>query len=77
MTPAAVRAGQEQPQPAWLASLAAVVLGIAMGVATLAGQAVLDASWNRLANSGAIWATVALVVGALSRSWRSGSSRSW
>jgi hypothetical protein len=38
--------------------------GIATGVVTLLGQAVLDGDWNRLANSGAIWLTVAFGVGA-------------
>jgi hypothetical protein len=38
--------------------------GIATGVLTLLGQAVLDGDWNRLANSGAIWLSVAFGVGA-------------
>jgi hypothetical protein len=37
--------------------------GLATGGLTLLGQAVLDAEWNRLANSGAIWLAVAFAVG--------------
>ena len=37
--------------------------GLATGGLTLLGQALLDAEWNRLANSGAIWLAVAFVVG--------------
>jgi hypothetical protein len=39
------------------------VAGVALGVATLAGQAVLSAEWNRLANSGAIWLLCASAAG--------------
>ncbi len=42
-----------------------VVVGLTTGVLTLSGQAVLDGDWNRLANSGAIWVTVAFAVGAV------------
>ncbi len=44
-------------------SLLVVGAGLATGGLTLLGQAVLDAEWNRLANSGAIWLAVAFVVG--------------
>ena len=37
--------------------------GLATGGMTLLGQAMLDAEWNRLANSGAIWLAVAFAVG--------------
>jgi hypothetical protein len=37
--------------------------GLATGGLTLLGQAHLDAEWNRLANSGAIWLAVAFAVG--------------
>ena len=37
--------------------------GLAAGGLTLLGQALLDAEWNRLANSGAIWLAVAFAVG--------------
>ena len=47
-----------------------VVVGLATGGLTLLGQAVLDGDWNRLANSGAIWVTVAFAVGALMASDR-------
>lgn len=50
----------------WLA--VAVVAGLVTGALTLAGQAVLPTEANRLANSGAIWVTVAFVVG-----WRAPS----
>jgi hypothetical protein len=43
--------------------LLAAVAGLATGGLTLLGQAVLDAEWNRLANSGAIWLAVAFAVG--------------
>lgn len=52
--------------PRWL--LVAVVAGLATGALTLAGQAVLPTEANRLANSGAIWVTVAFAVG-----WRTPS----
>lgn len=48
-----------------------VVAGIATGVLTLALQALLPEALNRLANSGAIWVTVAFAVGTLMRDWRS------
>ncbi len=44
-------------------SLLVVGAGLATGGLTLLGQAVLDAEWNRLANSGAIWLAVAFAVG--------------
>ncbi|MET0773539.1 MAG: DUF6518 family protein [Candidatus Limnocylindrales bacterium] len=50
----------------WLA--VAVVAGLATGALTLAGQAVLPTEANRLANSGAIWVSVAFAVG-----WRAPS----
>lgn len=50
----------------WLAF--AVVAGLVTGSLTLAGQAVLPTEANRLANSGAIWVTVAFAVG-----WRAPS----
>ena len=46
----------------------AVVAGLATGALTLAGQAVLPTEANRLANSGAIWVSVAFAVG-----WRAPS----
>jgi hypothetical protein len=52
--------------PRWL--LVAVVVGLATGALTLVGQAVLPTELNRLANSGAIWVTVAFAVG-----WRTPS----
>ncbi len=52
--------------PRWL--LLAVVVGLATGALTLAAQAVLPTEANRLANSGAIWVTVAFAVG-----WRTPS----
>lgn len=45
----------------WIAM--AIIAGLLTGALTLAGQAVLPAEANRLANSGAIWVTVAFVVG--------------
>lgn len=42
----------------------AVLAGVGIGVLTLAGQSVLPAAWNRIANSGAIWLTVSFLVGA-------------
>jgi hypothetical protein len=45
--------------------LLVLVVGLSTGGLTLLGQAVLDGDWNRLANSGAIWVTVAFAVGAL------------
>lgn len=47
-----------------------VVAGLLTGVLTLALQAVLPEALNRLANSGAIWVTVAFAVGAIATSWR-------
>jgi hypothetical protein len=44
--------------------LVVAAVGLAAGVLTLLGQAVLDGDWNRLANSGAIWLTVAFGAGA-------------
>ena len=41
------------------------LVGIGIGVLTLAGQGMLDANWNRLANSGAVWVTGAFFVGAV------------
>jgi hypothetical protein len=49
----------------------AIALGVATGILTLAGQAVLPAEWNRLANSGAVWTAVAFVVGSRSPTARS------
>ncbi len=40
-----------------------VAAGVVLGVVTIAGQGVLDARWNRLANSGAIWLLVAWLAG--------------
>jgi hypothetical protein len=51
---------------AWLA--VAVAAGLVTGALTLAGQAVLPTEANRLANSGAIWVTVAFALG-----WRTPS----
>ena len=44
-------------------SLLVAGAGLATGGLTLLGQAALDAEWNRLANSGAIWLAVAFAVG--------------
>ena len=44
--------------------------GLATGGLTLLGQGVLDAEWNRLANSGAIWLAVTFAVGSRMRSDR-------
>lgn len=49
----------------------AVAAGLLTGVLTLALQAVLPEALNRLANSGAIWVTVAFAVGALMPGWPS------
>jgi Family of unknown function (DUF6518) len=38
-------------------------VGVAVGVATVLGQSVLSAEWNRLANSGAIWLLASFLVG--------------
>jgi hypothetical protein len=48
----------------------AVLAGIVTGVLTLAGQSVLPGAWNRLANSGAIWVSVAFAVATLAPSMR-------
>jgi hypothetical protein len=45
-------------------SLVVASVGLGTGVLTLLGQAVLDGDGNRLANSGAIWLTVAFGAGA-------------
>ena len=50
--------------------LLVLVVGLATGALTLLGQAVLDGDWERLANSGALWVTVAFAVGALMMSDR-------
>jgi hypothetical protein len=50
----------------WL--ITAITVGLITGALTLGGQAVLPTEANRLANSGAIWVTVAFAVG-----WRSPS----
>jgi len=39
--------------------LAIALADLGTGFLTFLGQGVLDASWNRLANSGAIWLLVA------------------
>lgn len=51
-----------------------VLVGIAIGVLTLVGQAVLDPYWNRLANSGAVWVTGAFLVGSLMPSDRTAAA---
>lgn len=43
--------------------LVIAMVGIGTGVLTLLGQGVLDAGWNRLANSGAVWLMVGFLVG--------------
>jgi hypothetical protein len=50
--------------------LLVVAVGLATGTLTLVGQALLDAGANRLANSGAIWVTVAFAIGAVMASDR-------
>jgi hypothetical protein len=47
------------------------LVGVTTGVVTVLGQGVLDAQWNRLANSGAIWLLVAFLVGSImpTRPW--------
>ena len=56
---------------AWSAIFAAAG-GLVLGGLTLALQGVLPGSWNRLANSGAVWIVGAFVVGAVTRDagWR-------
>src|SRR5262245_3824741 len=48
----------------------AVVAGLVTGVLTLAGQSVLPGAWNRLANSGAIWVSVAFAIATVAPSIR-------
>jgi hypothetical protein len=50
--------------------LLVLAVGLATGVLTLLGQAVLDGDWNRLANSGAIWVTIAFTLGTVMSSDR-------
>jgi hypothetical protein len=50
--------------------LLVIAVGLATGAITLLGQAVLGADANRLANSGAIWLTVAFGIGAVMASDR-------
>ena len=45
----------------WLVT--ALAVGLVTGALTLAGQAVLPTEANRLANSGAIWVSVAFALG--------------
>jgi hypothetical protein len=49
--------------------------GLVLGALTLSIQGVLPGSWNRLANSGAVWIVGAFVVGAMTRDagWRTRS----
>ncbi len=47
-----------------------VGVGLLTGVLTLVAQSVLPEAFNRLANSGAVWVTVAFVVGTRMESWR-------
>ncbi len=54
-------------------SLLVAGAGLATGGLTLLGQAALDAEWNRLANSGAIWLAVAFAVGSRMASDREAS----
>ena len=51
-------------------SLLVIAVGLATGVLTLLGQATFDGDWNRLANSGAIWVTVAFMLGSVMSSDR-------
>jgi hypothetical protein len=51
-------------------AMLAIGVGLATGAMTLLGQAVLDAEANRLANSGALWLTVAFGIGAVMASDR-------
>lgn len=53
-----------------VAVAATILVGLLTGVLTLAGQSVLSSEANRLANSGAIWLSVAFVVGAVMPSVR-------
>ncbi|MCD0453022.1 DUF6518 family protein [Actinocorallia sp. API 0066] len=46
----------------WLAALG---VGVALGVLTNLGQGWLPGGWDQMANSGAVWATVAFGAGAL------------
>lgn len=62
------------PTSAKAAALVALIVGVALGVLTLVGQGVLDANWNRLANSGAIWVSGAFIVGSLMPSERSAAA---
>ena len=52
-----------------------VLVGLATGLATLLAQGVLDAEWNRLANSGAVWLLVGFFVGSVMSSvaWAAGA----
>ncbi len=55
---------QHRPTGQVVARLGLIVAaGVTLGVLTIVGQGVLDARWNRLANSGAIWLLVAWLVG--------------
>ncbi len=51
-------------------TLVVSAVGLATGVLTLVGQAVLDGDAHRLANSGAVWLTAAFVTGAFMGSSR-------
>lgn len=65
----ASRGGIEMSAPTlfrWIA--ASALAGLLVGALTLVGQAVLPLEANRLANSGAIWVTVAFLIG-----WRTPS----
>ena len=47
-----------------------IAAGLALGVLTLFGQAILPGSWNHFANSGAMWLLCAFLVGAGMPSYR-------
>ena len=47
----------------WKLVVVSVLVGLGLGVITVLGQKWLDGDWDRLANSGAVWLTVAFAVG--------------
>ncbi|MFJ9704529.1 DUF6518 family protein [Streptomyces sp. NPDC101234] len=64
MTPEDLTSPGEAAGPR-VATAAAAVGGLAFGVLTNLAQGWLPGAWNQLANSGAVWSTVAFAAGAL------------
>ncbi|MFJ9634002.1 DUF6518 family protein [Streptomyces sp. NPDC101175] len=64
MTPDALAAPSGVGGP-WVATGTAAVGGLVFGVLTNLAQGWLPGAWNQLANSGAVWSTVAFAAGAL------------